>query len=131
MDISNLSNSLYTNGSTEADQAKSSSLNSTVNSLSSDSSEEELLGAIKDFESYFMEKILKDVKETFTSWGDDEDEDSTMSQMTDMYMDSVYEKLADQMLDEVGDTFTQQLYEQMKRNYNIVDASDTIKTTEE
>ncbi len=127
MDISNLNNSLYTNGNTEAEQAKSARLNNTVNGLSSDSTEAELMGAIKDFESYFMEKILKDVKETFSSWGDDKDEDSTMSQMTDMYMDSVYEKMADQMLDEVGDTFTQQLYEQMKRNYNIVDASDTIK----
>ena len=36
-----------------------------------------------------------------------------------MYMDQVIETVADQLVDEVGENFTQQLYEQMKRNYNI------------
>lgn len=50
---------------------------------------------------------------------EDEDEDSTTSMLTDYHMDSVIELMADKVTDEVGDSFVQQLYEQMKRNYNI------------
>jgi flagellar protein FlgJ len=56
------------------------------------------------------------VKETFT---DEDDEDSTMSQYKDLCMDNVIQLVADDIVDEVGETYTQQLYEQMKRNYNI------------
>ena len=75
-----------------------------------------MLQACKDFESYFVEEILKEVKENLT---DDEEEDSSISTLTDFHMDSVIELMADELVDEVGMSFTQQLYEQMKRNYNI------------
>ena len=79
---------------------------------------EELKGVIKDFESYFVEQILKEVKDTFTS---DDDEDSTMSQYKDMYMDQAIELVADEVVDQVGENYTQQLYEQMKRNLNMTE----------
>ena len=91
-------------------------LQNSLQGISSDSTEEELLQACKDFESYFVEEILKDVKENLT---DDEEEDSSISTLTDFHMDSVIELMADELVDEVGKSFTQQLYEQMKRNYNI------------
>ena len=84
-------------------------------SRSSDASEDELKGVIKDFESYFVEQMLKQVKDTFTS----EDEDSTMSQYKDLYMDQAIEMVADEVVDQVGENLTQQLYEQMRRNLNI------------
>ena len=86
-----------------------------LNNLSSESTEEELKGAIKDFESYFVEQMLKEVKESLKS----DDEDSTMSQYQDYFMDTAIEQMADKLVDECGETLTQQLYEQMKRNYNI------------
>ena len=72
-------------------------------------------GVIKDFESYFVEQMLKQVKDTFTSG----DEDSTMSQYKDLYMDQAIEMVADEVVDQVGENLTQQLYEQMRRNLNI------------
>ena len=75
-----------------------------------------MLQVCKDFESYFVEEILKEVKENLT---EDEEEDSSISTLTDFHMDSVIELMADELVDEVGMSFTQQLYEQMKRNYNI------------
>ena len=39
--------------------------------------------------------------------------------MTDYHMDSAIETIADEIVEEVGESFTQQLYEQMKRNYGI------------
>ena len=68
---------------------QASSLQSSLNSISSDSSEDELMQV------------------------------SSTSTLKDYYMDNVIELVADQVVDEVGTNFTQQLYEQMKRNYNI------------
>ena len=58
------------------------------------------------------------MKDTFTN-EDDEEQDSTMSQYKDIYMDLAIQKVSDVVVDQVGDSYTQQLYEQMKRNYNL------------
>jgi flagellar protein FlgJ len=78
----------------------------------------------KDFESYFIEEVLKEVKENMTM--EDDDEDSSMSTLKDFYMDEVIEEIADEVLDQQGSSFTQTLYEQMKRNYSI----DTVTEDE-
>ena len=70
-----------------------------------------------DTENEADEFILKEIKESLTS--EDDEEDSSTSTLKDYYMDNVIELVADQVVDEVGTNFTQQLYEQMKRNYNI------------
>ena len=103
---------------------RTDSLKNSVSNLSSTSTEEELKEVLKDFESYFIEQMIKEMKETFTH----EDEKSgSMSQYSDMFMDTAIEEIADIMLEEVGDGITQQLFEQMKRNYNIPTA-DTFTT---
>lgn len=95
-------------------------LSGPLKGISSDSSEDELLEVIEDFESYFVEEMIKKVKETFTDSGSDEEGvDKTASSYTDFFMDYAIEDLSDEILDEVGGNVTQQLYEQMKRNYNI------------
>lgn len=109
--------SLIDTGKNAAAANDATSLQNSLQGISSDSTEEELLQACKDFESYFVEEILKEVKENLTD--DDEEEDSSISTLTDFHMDSVIELMADELVDEVGMNFTQQLYEQMKRNYNI------------
>lgn len=103
---------------TTAGTNQANKLSSAADSLSSSSSEEELKEVCNDFVSYFMEEIIKEVKENMTM-EDEEEEDSSIQTLTDFHMDSAIELIADEMLDEVGESFTQQLYEQMKRNYNI------------
>lgn len=93
------------------------SLKSSISGVSSESSEDELLQVCKDFTSYFVEEVLKEVKENMTS--EEEDQDSSLQTLTDFHMDSTIELIADEVIDEVGESFTQQLYAQMKRNYNI------------
>ena len=109
--------SLIDTGKNAAAANDATSLQNSLQGISSDSTEEELLQACKDFESYFVEEIIKEVKENLTD--DEEEEDSSISTLTDFHMDSVIELMADELVDEVGMNFTQQLYEQMKRNYNI------------
>ena len=124
MDVSGISSMLSQQSATNnAQSAKTDSLQSSALGLSSNSTEEELMEVLKDFESYFIEQIIKEMKETFT----DEDEESSMaSQYTDTFMDYAIEEVADMMLEEVGGGMTQQLFEQMKRNYNI----PTVDVTE-
>lgn len=59
-------------------QGSASALKNSISSVSSGSSEEELLSVCKDFESYFVEEVLKEVKENLIS-DDDEDKDSSLS----------------------------------------------------
>ena len=84
-----------------------------LNGVSSGTTADELMQVCKDFESYFVEQVIKQMKDTFTS---DDDEDSTMSQYKDLYMDQAIETVADEMVDQIGESYTQTLYEQMKRN---------------
>lgn len=131
MDISGVTSMLYqnntTNAATNASQSKAEGLTNSVNGLSSNSTDEELMGVLKDFESYFVEQIIKKMKETFT---DEDEESSTASQYTDTFMDYAIEEVADKLVDEIGGNMTQQLFEQMKRNYNIPTVKDMEKAAE-
>lgn len=104
--------------------AAAGAVNSAVNGINENSSEEEMKQAIKDFESYFVEQILKNVQESLK-----DDEDSSNAQLTEFFMGQVGEKLADQIVDQVGNRMTQTLYEQMCRNYNIPRAEETAADT--
>ena len=115
MDYMGINTSLQS-GRTGAQAAAASSLQNSVKKLSKDSSEEELKGVINDFESYFVEQVIKKMKDTFTS---DDDKDPTMAQYEDLFMDKAIEQVADQIVEQTGENFTQQLYEQMRRNMNI------------
>lgn len=112
--IDSMLNTISTDATTSY---SASTLKNSLNSVSSETSEDELLEVCKDFESYFVEQIIKEVKENMIP--DSDDEDSSLSTMTDYAMDFAVEKVADEVVDEVGTSFTQSLYEQMKRNYNI------------
>lgn len=119
-----INDSMYSYLTQTADNASSSAsagkVNSTISGISENSDEEEMKQAIKDFESYFVEQILKNVQESLKS-----DEDSTNSQLTDYFMGTVSEQLADKIVDQTGSRLTQTLYEQMCRNYNVVSADAT------
>lgn len=99
----------------------------TLKNLSSTTTEDELMKTCKDFQSYFIEEVLKEVKENMTL--EEEDEDSSLSTLTDYHMDGVVELISDQILEQSGNSLTQQLYEQMKRNYGI-DAVTNVKEVE-
>lgn len=92
-------------------------LQNSLKGVSSETTEDELLQVCKDFESYFVEEIIKEIKENMSP--EEDEKDASLSTMTDYNMDFVVQKVADQVVDEVGTNFTQQLYEQMKRNYGI------------
>ena len=79
--------------------------------------DDELKEAVKSFESYFVEQVIKEVEKTIHT----DDDNSYAGQMTNYFKDSVIETISDKIIDQSGGTYTQKLYEQMKRNYGITD----------
>ncbi len=82
--------------------------------------DDELKEAVKSFESYFVEQVIKEVEKTIHT----DDENSYAGQMTNYFKDSVIQTISDKIVDQSGGTYTQKLYEQMKRNYGITDEAE-------
>ena len=110
----NMYNYLTQTAQNANNSASACAVNNKISSISENSSEEEMKQALKDFESYFVEQILKNVQESLK-----DDEDSSNAQLTEFFMGQVGEQLADKIVDQSGNRLTQTLYEQMCRNYNI------------
>jgi len=112
MDIGSLSTEYY------AQQASNASSNKLKSSLStqglSGSSDEELMEVCKDFESYFVEQVLKQAVDTFTSG--DESSSGSMSTLQGYYKDSLIKEYAGKMTENQEFGLAKTLYEQMKRN---------------
>ena len=126
MDISGLGNSYLENAITqnqfERQQASAASAKNSASGLSSESTREELTEAAKSFEAYFVEQVIKEVKDSVDIFGD---ADSTSTMTADYYLDSTISTLARQLVDEYGDSFTEDLVDQMSRNYGVPAASDS------
>ncbi len=121
MDLSGINGltdySSYINSANEAStQALQNKLNNTVSETSSD---DELMEACKEFESYLWEQVFKEMEKTTKFFSDDEDKDGYASNMVDYFKDSVIQEISNQAANQGANSVAQMLYEQMKRNYNI------------
>ena len=117
MSIDSMASMLNTTNTDATTNYNANALKKSLNGVSSDTSADELMQVCKDFESYFVEEVIKEVKKNLLP--DDEEKDASLSTMTDYTMDFAVEKIADELIDQVGGNFTQSLYEQMKRNILI------------
>ncbi len=116
MDITSMNTYLQSQYANQA-KAAAQSATSSIGDLSSESSREEVEEAVKSFETYMMEQVIKEVKDSFTSI--DEEEDSTVSMYKDLYMDSAITEMASQLVDQIGGDLTDDLVDQIMRNYGI------------
>ena len=122
--ISNYLNSQAVNNrSTEA----ASKVSNSISNVGANSTDEELTEAVESFESYMLEQVIKQVKKSVKP----EDENSSTSQMTEFYMDSTIQSLASTMVKEYGGTLTQDLVNQMKRNYGISNEAALMNNNED
>ncbi len=110
--------SMYTN-QTRAVAADATT--KSIGGISSTSSREEIEGAVKDFETFLMEKVIKEVKKSFVG---DEDKDDTVGMYKDLYMDKAITEMASQLVDQIGGDVTDDFVEQIMRNYGITGNSN-------
>lgn len=117
MDISNLTTSYLDQVSSATDNVSSSQMKNLVNKDYTNATDAELMDACKQFESYLMEQVFKEMKETTTLFSDEEE--SSNSSMVDYFMDSTIQDISETATEKEGLGIAQTLYEAMKREYNI------------
>lgn len=119
MDISSLygSSALDSNAYTNAANQTASKLQDKLNSSDySKATDDELMDACKQFESYFLEQMFKEMMKTIP---ESEDTSSFNSQLMDYYKDEMVQQIASDSTEQNSLGLAQMLYEQMKRNYNL------------
>ena len=82
MDVTGMSTYLQTQYANQ-NKANAEATAKSVNGISKDSNKEEITKAVKDFETYMMEQVLKEVKDSFVKT---EEEDSTMSMYKNFFI---------------------------------------------
>lgn len=112
IDTSGLTN-IYSEYATQtANQAKSDKLKNVAASANAEATDEELMDACKQFESYFLEQVFKQMWKTVPN----SNEDQSTSNLVDYFKDNTISELATQSTENNGLGLAQMLYEQMKRN---------------
>lgn len=89
----------------------------------SQATDDELMDVCKQFESYFLEQVFKEMQKTVTMDGSSSD-----NTLLDYYKDEALQKIAADSTEQNGLGLAQMLYEQMRRNYGL--DSSTIPAAE-
>ena len=127
MDVSNIASmysDVYANEANQSASKLQDRLQSTAKNAATD---DELMDACKQFESYFIEQMYKAMVKTIPQ---NEETSGSTSTMMDYYKDQMIQSVADQTTEQSGFGLAQMLYEQMRRNYGL-DADSIQAGTEE
>jgi len=110
--------SYYSDYYSQASNASAKALENTLGKVDSQTTEDELMAACKEFEAYFIEQVYKGMEKTIMKAEDDES--SNASQYVDYFGDMQIQAYAEAAAEQgSGIGLASQLYEQMKRNYGL------------
>lgn len=113
IDISGLT-SVYTDYmNTTAQNATTEKLKSVAQADYSGASDEELMNVCKQFESYFLEQVFKEMQKTVP---ESEFSDKNTTNLVNYFKDTTIQEMAEQSTENNSLGLAQMLYEQMKRN---------------
>ena len=117
MDISNISGYVDAVRSNAMNSDAAKKLQDRLNSVSTaDAEDEKMKEVCKEFEAYFIEQIYKEMWNTVPK---EEKQDAALGQLTDYFRDMYTQELAKQTAEQESLGIAQQLYEAMKRSYEI------------
>lgn len=105
--------SVYDTYSQNIKSTTGSSVQGALASVDKDSSDEELMAVCKDFESYFVQKVIEQARASIL----DNEEDKDGGEYLKMFGDTLNQSLAETITENGGTGLAQQLYDSMKRNY--------------
>ena len=114
-DISSMYSDMYTSA---ANQSANKLKDKLQNADFSGASDDELMAACKQFESYFVEQLYKGMLKTIPQ---SENTSNYTSSMMDFYKDQMVQSVAEMTTKQNSLGLAQMLYEQLKRNYGIVE----------
>lgn len=122
--ISGLFDNYYTQHSQSS--MKTSELeNKLKNQNISEQTDEELMDACKEFEAYFIEQVMQQVKETIPKSEEEED-----NKYLDYFGDMMLQECASIITEEGSLGIAQELYESMKNNTNALNIRQAEITEE-
>lgn len=100
------------------------SANSLTNKINEAQTDEEMMSACEEFETYLLQKMFQSMEETAKVFSDDEDEEG--SEYVDMFSDNMYQALAENMMASgAGLGIAQTLYDSMARNAGVSETSSS------
>lgn len=112
MAVSSIGDNYFTNYSTEANDAVSQKMTSQIQDAETD---EEMLDACKQFESYLVQQMFKSMEESAKVFSDDDEDNS--NDYVNMFQDNYLSAIADQMVNSgQGLGIADKLYESMVNN---------------
>ena len=112
MAVSCIGDTYFTNYSTEANDAVSQKMTSQIQDAETD---EEMLDACKQFESYLVQQMFKSMEESAKVFSDDDEDNS--NDYVNMFQDNYLSAIADQMVHSgQGLGIADKLYESMVNN---------------
>jgi flagellar protein FlgJ len=118
---------MYSDVYANATNQSADKLKSQLDSDYSSATDDELMDVCKQFESYFLEQVFKEMQNTIPT---SEDSDSSTSQLVDYYKDQMIQNLASESTEQNSLGLAQMLYEQMKRNLGV-DASQITSAADD
>lgn len=116
MDLSGLTSGYSDYLSNTVQNAANSKLTKLTDADYTGASDDELMDVCKQFESYFLEQVFKEMQKTVNITGGS---DGPTSNLVDFFKDSTVQELAKQSTEQNSLGLAQKLYEQMKRNYEL------------
>lgn len=117
MDVSGIGSSAYASYIQEQNVNETKLKEQLNNTDYSAAAEEELLDVCKQFESYFLEQMFKEMQKTVDCFK--EDGSNSTDGLVNYFQDEALQKLAENSTETQGLGLAQMLYEQMKRNYGL------------
>lgn len=115
IDLNGLTNGYSDYLTTATQSATNNKLSKLTSADYSNATDDELMNVCKQFESYFLEQIFKEMQKTIPT----SDEDKSTSNLVDFFKDTAIQELASQSTEQNSLGLAQKLYEQMKVNYNL------------
>ncbi len=90
--------------------------------------DEELMDACKQFESYLLEQVMKEMQKTVDIFSKDKDKNSSVSQVVSFFKESTVTQLCKSSTDRSPLGIAQMMYENLKHTRGI--SADSIKKAE-
>ncbi|MCF0131464.1 MAG: hypothetical protein HUJ71_07025 [Pseudobutyrivibrio sp.] len=117
MDVTGMSSYLDSMYSNTASSANAADAKKNAGKITSESTKEELTEAVKGFEQYFVEQVIKQFKESVDNMK--EDSESNISMYSDYFMDATISQLAEELIGDQGAGITEDFVESIMRTYHI------------
>ena len=108
----------------ESKNASTIALQNKLQNTSKTSTDDELMEACKSFEAYFLEQMFKEMQKSVDALKP-ETEDNATSTLVDFFKDQTLQEVCSTSVDTQSNGFAQMLYENLKRNYDIPEATST------